>query len=59
MSIMPEFTLVNLRLVLFYQAFISLVVWCYSLAAQPPQWLMALAVAIIRGLHITNTIKSL
>lgn len=34
------------------------VAWCSTTAVKPPQWLMASAVGIIRGLHITNTIKS-
>lgn len=35
-----------------------MVAWCFGAAVKPAQWLMALALAIIRGLHITNTIKS-
>lgn len=35
-----------------------MVAGCFGAAVKPARWLMALAPAIIRGLHITNTIKS-
>ena len=55
---MPEFTLVEPSLFYLIKLLASSLVFPRT-AFQPLHRLMALAPAIIRGLHITNTIKSL